>query len=62
MELISLHSRDIRYNNFTDLNSTPRLGKELMPVFLQFCALVLGKIFPWTGEECFARAETRPAS
>lgn len=57
MELISLHSRDILRHGFTDANSLPRVKKELVPVFLQLCALILGVIFPWIGEECFAQAE-----
>ena len=56
-ELTSMHSRDIKYFGWTDMNSMPRIGKELIPVLLQLAALILQLFLPGWGEECFAVAE-----
>jgi SAM-dependent methyltransferase len=56
-ELISMHSRDIKNLGWTDANSLPRVGNELIPVMMQFIAMMVHKVFPRSGEECFAIAE-----
>lgn len=56
-ELSSMHSRDIKYFGWTDMNSMPRVGKEFIPVLMQLAALILQFIRPGAGEECFAIAE-----
>jgi len=58
-ELISLHSRDIRFTTFTDFNDMPRIGKELVPLALQLFSLIFHLVFPNSGEECFAKAIKR---
>lgn len=56
-ELISMHSRDIRFLGWTDANSMPRVGNEPIPVAMQFLAMLLHPLLPERGEECFAIAE-----
>lgn len=55
-ELIAMHSRDLRYLGWTDMNSMPRIDKELVPLFMQFLAMLIHFFRPGSGEECFAIA------
>jgi 2-polyprenyl-3-methyl-5-hydroxy-6-metoxy-1,4-benzoquinol methylase len=55
-ELTSMHSRDIKYLGWTDLDSMPRVGREIVPVALQLAAILLHPVAPGSGEECFAVA------
>jgi SAM-dependent methyltransferase len=55
-ELSALHSRDIRYHGWTDMDSMPRVGQELVPVAVQVAALLLHRVAPGSGEECLAVA------
>lgn len=56
-ELISMHSRDIKYLGWTtDVNSMPRVNNELVPVMMQFVAMMVHLVSPHSGEECFAIA------
>lgn len=55
-ELISMHSRDIKHLGWTDVNSMPRVNNELVPVMMQFVAMMVHLVSPHSGEECFAIA------
>ena len=55
-ELVAMHSRDLRYIGWTEMNSMSRVDKEIVPLLMQIFAAILHIFRPGSGEECFAMA------